>query len=127
MSDKKPEEVMEEAKKALENPLILTYAHTYYILYMIHRKPVEDSTYHVKEFSNDIPKLTKPDNRKNLTDTLKRFRATIAPKILKQHKDAVNITVLRAYLVFNEAEKFANNYNNQFAESKKVNQRTQSK
>ncbi len=126
MSEKKPdtEAVQARAKELLNTQL--TTSQTYWILYSINRRPVEDSTYHVKKYSTDIPKLTKPDDKENLINALKRFRKTIAPKILKQHKDAVKITVLRTYLDCTEAEKDAKNYNNQYAESKKINQRIKS-
>ena len=126
MSEKKPdiEAVQARAKELLNTQL--TTSQTYWILYSINRRPVEDSTYHVKKYSTDIPKLTKPDDKENLINALKRFRKTIAPRILKQHKDAVKITVLRTYLDYTEAKKDAKNYNNQYAESKKINQRTQS-
>jgi hypothetical protein len=126
MSEKKSdtEAVQARAKELLNKQLITSQ--NYWILYSINRRPVEDSTYHVKEYSTDIPKLTKPDDLKNLISALKRFKKTIAPKILKQHKDAVKITVLRTYLDCAEAEKDAKNYNNQYSESKKINQRTQS-
>ena len=113
------------AKELLKKPLISSQ--TYWILYSVNRRPVEDSTYHVKEYSTEIPKLTKPEDGKNLMNALKQFRTSEAPKILKQHKDAVKITVLRTYLDNDEAEKDANNYNNQYAESKKINRRIQSK
>jgi hypothetical protein len=126
MSEKKPDtEAQARAKELLNTQL--TTSQTYWILYSINRRPVEDSTYHVKEYSTEISKLTKPDDGKNLMNALKRFRKTIAPKILKHHKDAVKITVLRTYLDYDEAEKDAKNYNNQYAESKKINQRIQSK
>lgn len=127
MSEKKPDTdaVQARAKELLNTQL--TTSQTYWILYSINRRPVEDSTYHVKKYSTDIPKLTRPNDKENLINALKRFRKTIAPKILKQHKDAVKITVLRTYLDRTEAEKDAKNYNNQYAESKKINQRIKSK
>jgi hypothetical protein len=126
MSEKKPdtEAVQARAKELLNTQL--TNPQTYWILYSINRRPIEDSTYQVKEYSTDISKLTKPNDKENLINALKRFRKTIAPKILKQHKDAVKITVLRTYLDCTEAEKDAKNYNNQYAESKKINQGTKS-
>ncbi len=126
MSEKKPDTkaVQARAKELLNTQL--TNPQTYWILYSINRRPIEDSTYQVKEYSTDIPKLTKPNDKENLINALKRFRKTIAPKILKQHKDAVKITVLRTYLNCTEAEKDAKNYNNQYAESKKINQGTKS-
>ena len=125
MSEKKPDTEAVQAKVKQLNTQ-LTTSQTYWILYSINRRPVEDSTYHVKEYSTDIPELTKPDDKENLINALKRFKKNIAPKILKQHKDAVKITVLRTYLDCNEAEKDAKNYNNQYTESKKINPRTQS-
>jgi hypothetical protein len=125
MSEKKPDtETVQARVKELLNKQ-LTNSQTYWILYSINRRPVEDSTYHVKEYSTNIPKLTKPDDMENLINALKRFRKTIASKILKQHKDAVKITVLRTYLDFDDAKKDAENYNKQYAGSKKINQRTQ--
>ena len=126
MSEKKPDTEAQATAKELLNTQ-LTTSQTYWILYSINRRPVEDSTYHVKKYSSDIPKLTKPNDKENLINALKQFRKTITPKILKQHKDAVKITVLRTYLDYTEAKKDAKNYNNQYAESKKINQRIQSK
>ena len=126
MSDRKPDNdaVQAKAKELLNTQM--TTSQTYWILYSINRRPVEDSTYHVKKYSTDIPKLTKPNDKENLINALKQFRKTITPKILKQYKDAVKITVLRTYLDYTEAKKDAKNYNNQYAESKKINQKTQS-
>ena len=115
------EAIRVKAKELLNTQL--TTSQTYWILYSINRRPIEDSTYYVNKYSTDILKLTKPDDQENLINALKRFRKTIAPKILKQHKDAVKITVLRTYLDSTEAEKDAKNYNKQYAESKKINQR----
>ncbi|MGD0803080.1 MAG: hypothetical protein ABSA11_03305 [Candidatus Bathyarchaeia archaeon] len=119
-----PNAIQDGAKELLKKPLISSQ--TYWILYIVNRRPVEDSTYHVKKHSTEIPVLTKPDDEKNLMNALKQFRTREAPKILKQHKDAVKITVLRTYLDYEKAEKDAKNYNNQYAESKKINQRIQS-
>jgi hypothetical protein len=119
MSEKKPDTKAQARAKELPNTK-LTTSQTYWILYSINRRPVEDSTYHVKEYSTEISKLTKPNDGKNLVNALKQFRTSEAPKILKHHKDAVKITVLRTYLDYDEAEKDAKNYNNQYAESKKI-------
>jgi len=120
-----PNAIQEGAKELLKKRLISSQ--TYWILYSVNRRPVEDSTYHVKEYSTKIPKLTKPEDGKNLMNALKQFRISESPKILKQHKDAVKITVLRTYLDYDEAEKDAKNYNNQYAESKRIKRRIQSK
>jgi uncharacterized Fe-S cluster-containing radical SAM superfamily enzyme len=126
MRDKKPDTDTVQARvKELTNTQ-LTTSQTYWILYSINRRPVEDSTYHVKKYSTGIPKLTKHNDKENLINALKQFRKTKAPKILKQHKDAVKITVLRTYLDRTEAKKDAKNYNNQYVESRKISQRARS-
>jgi hypothetical protein len=109
-----PNAIQDGAKELLKKPLISSQ--TYWILYIVNRRPVEDSTYHVKKHSTEIPVLTKPDDEKNLMNALKQFRT----------REAVKITVLRTYLDYEKAEKDAKNYNNQYAESKKINQRIQS-
>ena len=113
------------AKKVINNPPV--NSQKYWILYCVKRRPVEDSTYHVKEFSTVIPEMTKPEDVWNLLNALKEFRTNEAPKILKHHRDAVTITVLRTYLDLDEAEKDAKNYNSQYEESKKASRRIQSK
>jgi hypothetical protein len=122
MSEKKSDTEAVQARSKELNTQLKT-SQTYWILYSINRRPVEDSTYHVKEYSTEISKLTKPDDGKNLMNALKQFRTSETQKILKHHKDAVKITVLRTYLDYDEAEKDAKNYNNQYAESKKMNQK----
>ena len=113
------------AKKLINNPPVTSQK--YWILYCVKRRPVEDSSYHVEEFSTVIPEITKPEDVKNLLNALRQFRTYEAPKILKQHRDAVTLTVLRTYLYPDEADKDAKNYNSQYAESKKIRRRIQSK
>jgi hypothetical protein len=126
MSEDGSDSNMIKGVKALVNNSPVT-SQKYWILYSVKRRPVEDSTYHVKEFSTVIPEITKPEDVKNLLNALKEFRTNEAPNILKHHRDALDITVLRTYLDPDEANKDAKNYNSQYVESKKISRGIQSK
>jgi hypothetical protein len=126
MSEDGSDSNMIKGVKVLVNNSPVT-SQKYWILYSVKRRPVEDSTYHVKEFSTVIPEITKPEDVKNLLNALKEFRTNEAPNILKHHRDALDITVLRTYLDPDEANKDAKNYNSQYVESKKISRGIQSK